>query len=43
MFTVFEQAAFSADKLRDILGYQQRVSFSEGMAQTARWIQWARL
>lgn len=43
MVTAFEKTRFSIKKARQILGYDPRVDFKEGMKRTAAWIKWARL
>jgi nucleoside-diphosphate-sugar epimerase len=43
MITAFEQVTFSIEKARNILGYNPRIDFADGMNRTKSWIQWARL
>jgi nucleoside-diphosphate-sugar epimerase len=37
------KVVFSIDKARQVLGYDPRVSFAEGIEQTIAWMKWARL
>jgi nucleoside-diphosphate-sugar epimerase len=43
MFRTFEQAVFTSQRARRLLGYEPLVSFDEGISRTAQWIRWARL
>ncbi|MDT7041525.1 NAD-dependent epimerase/dehydratase family protein [Candidatus Nitronereus thalassa] len=43
MVTAFEQVRFSIEKAKNVLGYEPKIDFVEGMRRTKAWIQWARL